>query len=305
MGGTSKIDGINPAAISVPEHTMRSEFWQPPEEFAGCFTSFYQFDLEVPCGGRVHDYLQPEWGGLRFFAGQPPISTLGEYSVDDARFVATGPSSLPSSFKAGTAQMWGIGLLPLGWSRFMDVPAGELANFGADGEKHPAFQKFAGLCEALCDASVSKEQQFDALTDFMRKIMRPNRDEPKIMRVHKALLDVKLTSVSEFASEVAMSTRTLERVCIRYFGFPPKLLMRRQRFMRSLTSFMLHAGGNWTEAMDEHYHDQAHFSREFREFMTMNPTEYASLDHPILASFMEARARLWGSAAQTLDKPER
>ncbi len=305
MGGTSKIDGITPAALSAPEHTMRSEFWQPPEEFDGCFTSFYQFDLEVPCGGRVHDYLQPEWGGLRFFAGQPPISTLGDYSIDDARFVATGPSSLPSSFKVGTARMWGVGLLPLGWSRFMDVPASELANLGTNGESHPAFQKFSGLCEVLCDASVSKEQQFDALTQFMRAAMRPNRDEPKIMRVHHALLNAKLTSVSEFASEVAMSTRTLERVCIRYFGFPPKLLMRRQRFMRSLTSFMLHAGANWTEAMDEHYHDQAHFSREFREFMTMNPTEYAALDHPILASFMEARARLWGSAAQTLDKPER
>ncbi|MEO9489989.1 MAG: helix-turn-helix domain-containing protein, partial [Marinomonas sp.] len=230
---------------------------------------------------------------------------LAEYSVDDARFIVTGPTSLPSSFRVGTARMWGIGLLPLGWARFMDVPAGDLANVGGNGERHPAFTKFSGLCEVLCDASVSKEQQFDALTEFMRGVMRPNRDEPKIMRVHKALLDSKLTSVAEFASEVAMSTRTLERVCMRYFGFPPKLLMRRQRFMRSLTSFMLHQGANWTEAMDEHYHDQAHFSREFREFMTMNPTEYAALDHPILASFMEARARIWGSAAQTLDTPER
>ena len=35
----------------------------------------------------------------------------------------------------------------------------------------------------------------------------------------------------------------------------------------------------------------------------MNPSEYAALDHPILTSFMEARARVWGSAAQTLDPP--
>ena len=81
--------------------------------------------------------------------------------------------------------------------------------------------------------------------------------------------------------------------------------MRRQRFMRSLVAFMLHKGTRWTEAMDGHYHDQAQFTREFHEFMTMNPSEYAGLEHPILSSFMEARARVWGSAAQTLDKPER
>ena len=66
---------------------------------------------------------------------------------------------------------------------------------------------------------------------------------------------------------------------------------------------MLHHGSRWTEAMDAEYHDQAQFTREFREFMTMLPSDYAALEHPILASFMEARARIWGSAAQTLDAP--
>ena len=99
--------------------------------------------------------------------------------------------------------------------------------------------------------------------------------------------------------------RTLERIFARYYGFSPKLLMRSQRFMRSLATFMLHRGTRWTEAMDADYHDQAQFTREFREFMTMNPSEYAAREHPILTSFMEARAKAWGSAAQTLDPPPR
>lgn len=305
MGGQTNMNGAAPQLRPIANYTTSAQFVAPPPEFDGCFTSFYRFDLEVDGGGRVRDYLQPEWGGLRFFAGQPPISSLGTSSVSDARFVATGPSSLPSEFRVGTARMWGLGLLPLGWARFMDVDANTMANFGGNGEQLPAFQKFSGLCDVLCDPEANEEEQIAAMVEGMRSLMKPNRDEPKIMRVHKALLDVKLTSVAEFASEVAMSTRTLERVCARYFGFPPKLLMRRQRFMRSLTTFLLHQPSNWTEAMDEHYHDQAHFTREFREFMTMNPTEYAALDHPILSSFMAARARDWGSPAQTLDKPDR
>ena len=143
--------------------------------------------------------------------------------------------------------------------------------------------------------------------------MRPNRDEAKVMRIHTALVDGEHHLVADLADTCGMSIRTLERMCHRYFGFTPKLLLRRQRFMRSLSTFMLAAskqhrdggGARWTEAMDEEYHDQAQFSREFSEFMGMTPSAYAALPHPILASFMEARARIWGSAAQTLDQPVR
>ncbi|WP_233997234.1 helix-turn-helix domain-containing protein [Porphyrobacter sp. HT-58-2] len=199
--------------------------------------------------------------------------------------------------------MWGVGFLPLGWARFIDADASDCANLICDGAQHPAFRHFASLGDVLCDPEASIDEQFAALVAVMTRAMRPNRDEPRIARVHAALVSGDHATVHELADACAMSIRTLERVCMRYFGFAPKLLMRRQRFMRSLTTFMLQRGTRWTEAMDAHYHDQAQFTREFREFMTMNPSEYAALDHPILTSFMEARARVWGSPAQTLDPP--
>ena len=172
-----------------------------------------------------------------------------------------------------------------------------------DGAQHPAFARFEVLSDVLTDSSMDPEEQLDFIVEMMERLMRPNRDEAKIQRVHEALVGGDCTTVKGLADRCAMSIRTLERVCRRYFGFTPKLLMRRQRFMRSLSTFMLHQGSRWTEAMDAEYHDQAQFTREFREFMTMLPSEYAELEHPILASFMEARARIWGSAAQTLDRP--
>lgn len=288
---------------AAASYKSRSRFVAPPEEFEGCFTTFYLFEIDIDGGGTVHDYLQPEWGNIRFFAGEAPTAKIGKTIVSDSKFIATGPSSLANEFQAGSARMWGIGFLPLGWARFVNIDASKLANVMIDGCEHPAFAKFNSLSEILCDPSANEDDQIAAISSTMRELMRPNRDEAKIKRVHHALLDVELTSVAEFADRVGMSTRTLERICGRYFGFPPKLLMRRQRFMRSLTTFLLHQNSNWTEVMDENYHDQAHFTREFREFMTMNPSEYAALDHPILSSFMEARARVWGSPAQTLDKP--
>ncbi|WP_427964140.1 helix-turn-helix domain-containing protein [Altererythrobacter sp.] len=286
-------------------YRVHSRFYSPPEEFDGCFTSFYQLRLEVEDGGAVCDHLQPEWGNIRFFGGSAPwVQIPGGTALSGAHFTGTGPSSLPAKFELGPVKMWGIGLLPLGWARFMDVEARALANMVVDGAQHPAFRKFGVLCEILCDESCSDEEQLAAIVETMRSLARPHRDEAKVIRVHRALVDTKLTTVAEFSDRAGMSIRTLERLCRRYFGFSPKLLMRRQRFMRSLTEFLLHRGSKWTDVMDEHYHDQAQFSREFREFMTMNPSEYAALDHPILSSFVEARSRIWGSAAQTLDRPD-
>ncbi|MGB3470202.1 MAG: helix-turn-helix domain-containing protein, partial [Erythrobacter sp.] len=296
------VSDSNTANAGAP-YTVRSRFYSPPEQFDGCFTTFYHLSLDVDDGGTVTDFLQPEWGNIRFFAGSMPDASIGSSHVSGARFGATGPSSRPCRFELGTSRMWGIGFLPIGWGRFIQADAFSLANLACEGATHPAFAKFDALTQVLTDMSVPAEEQFDHIVATLEGLMQPNRDEPKIRRVHEALVDGDCGSVSECASRCGMSVRTLERVCRRYFGFTPKLLMRRQRFMRSLSSFMLHQGSRWTEAMDADYHDQAQFTREFREFMTMLPSEYAALEHPILASFMEARARIWGSAAQTLDAP--
>lgn len=314
MGIKQEIHGYDAApavGLPGPRHSVQARFVNPPEQFEGCFTTFYHLELDVAdangeSGGVVEDHLQPEWANLRFFGGARPTSWMEGEKLTGARFTATGPSSRPLKFQLGTSRMWGIGLLPLGWARFIDAHAHEFANAALDGAAHPTFAKFDVMSDVLCDPNVDPEEQLAVICDTMERLMRPCRDETKITRVHAALVSGAHTHVSELADACAMSIRTLERVCHRYFGFSPKQLLRRQRFMRSLTNFMLHqahSGGRWTEAMDSEYHDQAQFTREFTEFMTMTPSAYAAREHPILASFMEARARIWGSAAQTLDKP--
>jgi AraC-like DNA-binding protein len=285
-------------------YRIAAAFREPPPQFEGCFTTFYHLTLETDApDARLTDHLQPEWGNIRFFCGGTPEAMIGTTQVSGARFVGTGPSSLPCRFTLGPVRMWGVGFLPLGWARFIAVDARSCANMVCDGAVHPAFRHFAELADSLCDPAATPDEQFGALVAAMTRAMRPVRDEARIARVHAALVDGGHATVHDLADACAMSIRTLERVCMRHFGFSPKLLMRRQRFMRSLATFMLQRSARWTEAMDAHYHDQAQFTREFRAFMTMNPSEYAARDHPILTSFMEARARARGSAAQTLDPP--
>lgn len=279
-------------------------FFPAPPDLAGCFATFYRAEFTVPDGGRVRDLLQPEWGNVRFFRGDcPDASSPTGDCVSGARFTATGPSMVSAHFELGTTRMWGIGFFPLGWAKFCRAPASELANRIVDGERHPAFAGFHRLSGELFGSKHDDERECTRILACVRSLNRELPDEERIMRVHAELVDPAIGSVADFADHAGVGRRTLERLCHRYFGFAPKQLLRRQRFMRSLAQFMLEHGANWSDVLDVHYHDQSQFVRDFRAFMGMSPREYAAREHPILAAFMRERARMWGNAAQTLDLP--
>lgn len=279
-------------------------FFPAPPDLAGCFATFYRAEFTIPDGGRVCDLLQPEWGNVRFFNGDcPDASSPTGDRVAGARFTATGPSMVSAHFELGTTRMWGIGFFPLGWAKFCAAPACELANRIVDGERHPAFAEFGGLADELFAGKPDDQRECARILARVRSLNREVPDEERIMRVHSALVDPAIGSVAQFATHAGVARRSLERLCHRYFGFAPKQLLRRQRFMRSLAQFMLEHGACWSDVLDAHYHDQSQFVRDFRAFMGMSPREYATREHPILAAFMRERARMWGNAAQTLDLP--
>ena len=77
------------------------------------------------------------------------------------------------------------------------------------------------------------------------------------------------------------------------------LLLRRQRFLRSLAGHMLDPARGWSKALDEQYYDQAQFVRDFRSFMGTTPSEYADAPHPILEKIMAQRLADQGAAPAT------
>lgn len=292
------------ASALLPDCVVDARFFAPPPDLEGCLTSIYRLDLSVERGRRVVDWLQPEWGNLRVFSGDLPTAQVGDGpAVTDACFTVTGPSSRAGRFEIGQTRMWGIGLLPLGWARFVARPAASYANLLADAARHADFGCFAALPRVFGERP-DDDIEFARVVDVLRTCGRSVLDEAKIRAVHGAMVELGLATVADFAAHAGLSVRALERVCRRHFGFAPKLLLRRQRVMRSLAAWMIGGMGRWSPVIDELYTDQAHFNHEFHEFMGMGPSEYAALPHPILSAFMEQRAKTWGSAAQTLDRPK-
>lgn len=282
-------------------------FYPPPEDLRRYFTTFYITEIDPGTDRVLCDALQPEWAGLRFFDECGPEAWIEDGPrLQGVKFFASGPSSRPIHFNMPRTRMWGIGLLPLGWARFVRQPASDWANVICDGAVEPRLAKFMPLAETLFGTTLDEAAELYRITEFFRNFPGASPvDESRILAVHTAIVDENLTSVSQLVERVAASQRTVERICSRHFGFSPKLLLRRQRFMRSLAQFMLDPSLKWIGAMDCHYHDQAQFVRDFREFMGVSPREYAATPHPILGPIMQERSRVYGIAVQTLDPPDR
>ncbi len=142
-------------------------------------------------------------------------------------------------------------------------------------------------------------------SSFRALLTRPWPHETAIQRTHEAILSDRFSTVAALAQELLTGTRTLERFCGRYFGFTPKLLLRRQRFLRSLAKFMVDPSMKWIHSLDSHYHDQTQFVRDFKHFMLMRPSDYAAMEHPIALTAVRARRMALGEPVQVLHRPER
>jgi AraC-like DNA-binding protein len=283
------------------DFTIEVRFYRLSEALQPYFTALYATTVSCAPGVWVKDQLHPEWAALRFTDGPAPIACVGPGDMfSQWPFVANGPTSKAIQFGVTRSRVWGLGLQPAGWSKFIAQPANALSDRTVDGSSHDAFTLFRPLLRQVLDAAGDGELVASRINDFlMRHAGRPVPYETQIMACQQALRDPDVANVAELGDRLAMNRRSLERLCGRYFGFPPKLLLRRQRFLRSLAQFMLEPAGSWSKALDGQYYDQAQFVRDFRSFMGVTPSEYADAPHPILEKIMAQRMADQGAAPQT------
>lgn len=265
------------------------------------FTALYLFEFDTPEGVFTEDHLHPEWSVMRFTQGQPPVAAIGGGPLQPQwPFVVSGPTSKSIHFGVTRSRIWGLGMLPAGWARFVDGQASHFADMTVDGTSDAAFRVFSPILDIVNAFGQTIEATAMRINAHLLLNLPPApRLEQQVIALHDALRDPEIGDVAELTERLGMGTRSLERLSARYFGFPPKQLLRRQRFLRSLAQYMLDPAASWSDALDSQYHDQAQFVRDFRSFMGMTPTEYADRPHPILSRIMAQRMADAGAAPQT------
>lgn len=290
---------------TVLEGAVAIHFYRPSPQLAPYISTYYL--TEVNGEGVVEDWLHPEWSNLRFTDAATYRSGIGLSPLEDLPpTVFTGPTSQAGHFVIeGSARIWGVGILPAGWARLLDVPASDMVDRICPVTDDPCAH-FAPIGGRVLTGKRDPAGEAARIDAFLLELLgqRPEREEEaKIRLAHAALINDDTATVSDLAAQLGMSSRSLERLSLRAFGFSPKLLLRRQRFLRSLAQFMLDPSLTWIKTLDCQYVDQAHFVRDFKRFMGMSPSQYGAMEHPVLRAAAQARTASAGAAVQALHRP--
>lgn len=283
---------ISPVHFILPAHALRRYV-----------STYYFFDFKSD-RGELEDLLHPEWASVHYtVSGSSRGSIVGEPPLLTPDVNLTGPTGKAARIFFEELRLIGIGLLPLGWYRLVGCPAERWANKVGELETVPEFSLFQKIWTEL--KGLNDPQEIAALFDRMLSAQITIADpmEVEIENIHEALANPDISSVADLANVAGIGQQRLERLSRRVFGFPPKRLLRRQRFLRTLGSVMMDPELKWSAALDDQYFDQAHFNRDFQEFMGMSPGQYLAMPRPISIAATLARAEHVGHPLQALQGP--
>lgn len=279
--------------------TPSVRFQLPAPSLRRFITAYYWVDIPAPCG-RVEDLLHPEWANIRFTLSGDWSTRIGDVEYDPAPPAALfGPTSKAGIVRGQTGTVLGVGLLPLGWARFVAVAASDLADTVTPLEAVLG-ERAGETLQALRAAPDDRAQaeRLDAL--FTALDASGPALEPLLLKAHERLLDPALDTVEAMAASLELSPRHVTRLSLRMFGFTPKLLIRRQRFLRTLQALRERPDATLGEVIDDGYFDQSHFTRDFNQFMGMSPSRYFALPHAMLGPAARGRLAALGAAYQGL-----
>ena len=268
-------------------------------------TTYYFFEIETADGRELADVLHPEWASARFMLEGTIDASIVPHPPQHVPLASiTGPTSRACHISCSKAKMAGIGVLPLGWHRLIGDDASKRSNQVFDVIIDPAFALFASMWQQI--KALTDPERIAAVFDahLLAALRGPSVRDGEIEALHVSLTNPEIGDVAQLAVTLKMPTQRVERLSRRVFGFPPKRLLRRQRFLRTLGIRLLDPELRWSRVMDSQYHDQSHFTRDFHDFMGMSPRTYLDMARPISRAAVRARAEALGEPLQVLQRPE-
>lgn len=214
-----------------------------------------------------------------------------------------GPTSRAIHVDSNGGRLIGFGLSPLGWSRLIPHPAAEFANrvtplaavMGATAER----RLYAALAAARDDRAIVAALD----RELRRWLLPPGDDDAAIGAMTALLFDPAISDVSTITDRLALDARRLRRITLRYFGFPPKILLRRARFMRALMTLAQHGGD--AESAPPGYHDYSHFIRDAKLFLDTTGKRFLRDITPLMDAMRRGRLARFGQPLQGLIAPGR
>lgn len=191
----------------------------------------------------------------------------------------------------GYVNTFAVRFYPYGFANFITKPIQELAD-----KETPLTSLFEEnaikqLEQKIIEAA-STQARIDAVESFLlSKLTNQSIIDHIVKSTVDALSRTKGNeSISSILKDDPSKRRNLERKFLKQVGISPKQLGRIIRLQAALKSILNNKGEKLTQiAYESEYYDQAHFTKDFKEFTGTNPKEYLSDDQMLLSSLIYSK----------------
>lgn len=302
-GGTNS-SGVPATAFAMPPG-MRMRYDMPDASLADYVTGYAIYAAD-DCAPMVNWYLPaPAMLSIVVDAGRIDVS-IGNHRFGPLERVSLyGPTSRAFRTVTTGGIAVGIGLSALGWARMIGRPAADyhnrIAPLGSILGPQIAERFTTGL-DALDDDAMIKPLLDSVLAPLFTK-RHPHED---MIRAFTTLMVTDgVIEMKDVADRLEIPTHELRRMATRHFGMPPKLLLRRSRFLRSFIGLIRADGLGDYSKIDSSYFDASHFLRDATTFLGTTPRRFVSAETVYLKASLRARAAVIGAPTQALHGVER
>ncbi len=167
-----------------------------------------------------------------------------------------------------------IGLLAVGWSQVITVPAHELADQVLDAELLWPAAEIDALVDRLC-ATRSMAERMPIIDTWALQAISLSRAsfDRRAFGVDRWLESSGGLCLDALAKRLDISHRQVRRLTQSLHGASPKLLAMKYRALRAAADIAVHGAGRLDDAVTG-YADQAHMIRDFRRFVGWTPQRY-------------------------------
>ncbi len=295
MGDDSSIAG---------EPTIELDYARPAPALARFVSGYHRYSLDLPDGETLDDVFYPGAANIRIqVSGGDWSVRIADRTIDPVpRASLFGPTNHALYSRSAGGTLFGAGLTPLGWVRLTTLPASDFADNITPLDLLLG-RRAAELAAAIAAAKTLSEAAatFDAF--FTGHLAPASPEDARIEAMHALLATNDTIAITEAAATVGLHPRTFARLARRAFGFAPKRLLRRARFLRSLMALRDASATNWSARIGEAYYDQSHFIGDARKFLGMAPGDFLRLKKPMNDASTRRRAEVLGAPAQGLHRP--
>lgn len=271
---------------------MFSRNYKPSERLAPYVRDFYIFQAPLPNDHVIEDFLLAETAFVRCLikgdwrGGDAPdaLSRAG-YAL------FSGANNRPYKVRlTGGLDNVGIAFRPGGWRALFTQPHSDFAN-----DMLPLRDLWGSLADTLFHESARASDDAQKIAVVEEVLMR-RLEHVGVHEFDEAMAQFERFSrqdstirIDDAAAQIGLSVRQMERRCKHTFGFTPKAVLRRSRFLDMAAAMRGFSSPDEQTLAELRYFDDSHLNKEFKQFADMTPGQFKEAITPLQTAGLKFR----------------